>query len=160
MAKIITSRSGNSLRTLISVCAGETHESTMQVYLCKNRDLKIINYRVPKGGFFLLKCFRHILKSELTILRDLFYAFLNVYILYLLRFKSLYQVSLKMTRNGWPSNDKLRCKCGVVRMSFWLTNFIAELRFTFSMNSTAIWSVWRSPQFSIKMLFSIGNQKC
>jgi hypothetical protein len=42
--------------------------------------------------------------------------------LHFLRFKSLYQVNLKLTRNGWPSNDKLRRRFRVVRMSVRMTD--------------------------------------
>lgn len=113
---------------------------------------------MPRRGFFLFKCLRHILKSELPVSKENFFIFI---FLYLLRFKSLYQVSLKMTRNGWPSNDKLRCSLELLGcQSFWLTNLTAEVSFKFSIDLTATWSVLYSLQFSIKMLFSTENQKC
>lgn len=84
------------------------------------RNLKIINNETPMGCFFLLKCLRHILKSEFPISKEnTFFIFI---FFYLLKFKSLYQINLKMTRNGWPANDKWRCRFGVVRMSVILSD--------------------------------------
>lgn len=82
----------------------------------------MIDDRMSVEGCFLLKCLRHILKSELSISKENTFTFFIFIFLYFLKFKSLYHVSFKMTSNGWPSNNKLRCRFGVVRMSVILTD--------------------------------------